>query len=332
MHARTFGAAALTLAAFAISPAYAGADESAAWIRNGVDRYLHQDYEGARDAFARAYDLAPTSRTLFNLALAELQSGHALESVRHMRAYLVELEVEPDKVEALKTKWLPRAEARTSRLVVDAPSGAEIAVDGQPQGNAPLSPIDVTVGDHEVGARSGKWSHAEHVVTRAGEMLTLRLVPEPEAAVTAPVSAAPSSGGGALSGWPVAKRVTLVAFGSGAVVATALGVAFAIVSNDESRAARNLLAQLPPDPTHAQCTHDPLPAQCPALQADNRVARSAYSLSNGFYIGAGALAGAAVVAAVAWPSRRPAETAPAAAHIVPLVGADHWGLGLGGVW
>ena len=41
-----------------------------ALLSTGVDRYTRHDYEGARDVFARAYELDPTQvGTLFNLAL-----------------------------------------------------------------------------------------------------------------------------------------------------------------------------------------------------------------------------------------------------------------------
>ena len=148
MSARAFFAA--LVVAMASWAATASADDSGAFVRIGIDRYVHQDYEAARVAFARAFDIAPSARTLFNLALAELESDHAVESVRHMRGYLVELDAEPDKVDALRIKWLPRAEAQTSRLQIDAPSGADVTLDGAPQGHAPLPPIDVAVGPHDI--------------------------------------------------------------------------------------------------------------------------------------------------------------------------------------
>jgi hypothetical protein len=313
----------------------AGADDSAVLVRTGIDRYVHQDYEAARVAFARAFDMAPSARTLFNLALAELESGHAVESVRHMRGYLIELDAEPDKVQALRTKWLPRAEALTSRLQIDAPPGAGVAVDGVPQGNAPLAPLDVAIGPHDVTVQVGAWSHGEQVTNRAGELLEVRFRPPTDAAVPSPGGAAGSASAVARppsKGWPAAKRVTVITLGSSAVVGLALGVTFAVISRQEASEGRDLLGQLSPDQMQAQCTGSPLPIQCPFIEAHNRSAHDAYELSNVFYVAGGALAGATVLTALLWPSRASVEVGPAAARLLPIAGGDHVGLAVSGIW
>jgi hypothetical protein len=339
MNARTLGAVAVILAILVPQPSHAAGDEDpAALVLRGVDRYRHEDYEGARALFARAYELAPSPRTLFNLALAELQSAHAVESVRHMRAYLAGLDVEADQAEAIKTKWLPRAEAQTSRIQVDAPAGAEIEIDGQLEGRAPLQAIDLHVGDHQVIAHDGSWSHWQHVVTRAGELVLIHFEqPASARAQIAGPANPPLQMPTAPTGPPTAKLLTVVALASGAVVATGLGIAFAVASRNEANSAKDLLSQVPLDPDHpedpnSRCLQSPLPPPCPRLQADNRAAHDAYLLSNGLYGGAAVLAGAAALTWFIWPARASGHTTSTPAAIIPTAGPDRVGFMVRGAW
>jgi hypothetical protein len=126
--------------------------------------------------------------------------------------------------------------------------------------------------------------------------------------------------------------VTVITLGASTVVAAALGVTFAIVSRQEASAGRDLLAQLSPEQMQAQCTQSPLPVQCPFIEARNRSTHDAYELSNGFYVGAGVLAGATLLTALFWPTRPSVEAAPAAPRLVPVAGGDHVGFAVTGVW
>jgi hypothetical protein len=334
VNARTLGTIAAILAALSPSPARAAdEDDPKALVVRGVERYKHEDYEAARAAFARAYELAPSTRTLFNLCLAELLSLHPLESVRHMRAYIAAPDAEPEKIEILKAKWLPRAEAQTSRLRIEAPVGAEVFVDGHLEGHGPLTIIDVSVGDHDVVAGEGAWSRLERVGTRAGAVTSLRLErpvsAEPVSASSPPL--APLRSAGTPVPLPAAELLTEVALLSSAAIATSLGVAFAIASNNDAKNARTLLAQVPVDPIspQSQCLASPVPPQCPRLQADNRDATHAARLSYGFYIGAGVLGAAAVVTWLVWPSHVPTQ---GSASFFPVGGPGRLGFVVQAHW
>ncbi len=63
-------------------------EDAGGLIVRGVEHYKHQDYEGARVAFARAFELSPKTALLFNLALAEVQCGRAVDAVKHFRQYV----------------------------------------------------------------------------------------------------------------------------------------------------------------------------------------------------------------------------------------------------
>src|ERR1019366_4920972 len=107
-----------------------------ALLDQGAGLFRRKEYEGAREAFAHAYELEPKAATLFNLALSELNSDHPVEAVAHLREYLTHADEPPAKLESVRTKWLPRAEACTARLDVFAPAGAQLLVDGVVQEHA----------------------------------------------------------------------------------------------------------------------------------------------------------------------------------------------------
>ena len=154
-------------------PAAAREDPENERIRQAKECFLHQDYECARTALAQAYERSPQAATLLKLGLAELQADHPLEAAAHLREYLRHDEEPADKLDAVRAKWLPRAEARTARLDVVAPAGAEVLLDGVVQGRAPMASIVIRDGAHDVTARQGTVIEAQHVVARGGELVEL---------------------------------------------------------------------------------------------------------------------------------------------------------------
>ena len=155
---------------------------ASALILQGADLFKRENYEGARAAFARAYEIDPKAATLFNFALSELNADHPVEAAAHLREYLTHADEPAAKLESVRTKWLPRAEARTARLDVFAPAGAQLAVDGAvPQDaktatgptGAPMTSIVVAAGEHDVSARQGTLSETQHVTARGGELVEL---------------------------------------------------------------------------------------------------------------------------------------------------------------
>src|SRR5579862_6575179 len=123
-------------------PTATSGDDEAALVRQGSDCFLRHDYEGARVALLRAYGFAPRAETVLKLGVAELQSGHPVEAAQHLHEYLRHTEQPADKLDLVRTKWLPRAEAETARLDVFVPAGAEVLVDGVVQEPRVFSTLD----------------------------------------------------------------------------------------------------------------------------------------------------------------------------------------------
>jgi hypothetical protein len=281
-----------------VAPCWAD-NRASEWTSRGIEQYTHGDYSGAREAFARAYEAAPTTAGLLNLALAEVQSGHALAAARHLRTYLMDPNAEPETVHAIRATWLPRAEAEIGRLAIHAPRGAEISVDGRAQGSAPFQDsIAVSAGQHEVAARLGPWSQTVRAAPRPGEVLAVQFQTIATPASAAVAVAAEHPPAGATAGPPRAKLVTVALVAVSAAAATGLGAAFAVYAKQDADEASTLRSALA---SGACAPPSPAPS-CPSLARAVQYQDQNVRASIGSYVAGGALAAGAVALWLCWPS------------------------------
>jgi tetratricopeptide (TPR) repeat protein len=111
------------------------------------------EFEAARRLYAKALETSPSAAILFNLALAELNSGHALDSLRHFREYMRATDTEAPKVAIVSAELLPKALAATGHIQINGtPTGATAYLDGEEIVSAPGGVVDVMPGQHSVGA------------------------------------------------------------------------------------------------------------------------------------------------------------------------------------
>jgi tetratricopeptide (TPR) repeat protein len=82
--------------------------------REGLNLFQNKQYEAARYAFSRAFELDPQTDTLVELGLAELEAGHPFAAVEHLREYLDRKDAPAANADAVRTQWLPRAEDETA--------------------------------------------------------------------------------------------------------------------------------------------------------------------------------------------------------------------------
>jgi hypothetical protein len=279
-------------------------DDPDALVVRGVDRYKHEDYEGARAAFARAFELSPKTALLFNLALAEVQSGHAVDAVKHFRDYLNEPDADPNKAQIIRTKWLPRAESETGLLRIDAASGTILLVDGELVGKAPLiATVPVAPGDHRVEARRGTFAPIASVVrAEPGVVTPVSLsVPEEKAAAPSSTTAEPAPRRMVEQPSPdpsTAKIVTVAAVGGAAVLAGGIAVLFAISSSGDANRAGELSAHLS---SNSACTGSSQPPLCSGLRSERDNEYVHRDLAYGFGITAGAFVAADALLFLLWP-------------------------------
>jgi tetratricopeptide (TPR) repeat protein len=311
---------------------------ASALILQGGDLFKRENYEGARAAFARAYEIDPTAATLFNLALSELNADHPVEAAAHLREYLTHADEPAVKLESVRTKWLPRAEARTARLDVFASAGAQLAVDGAvpldakattgPTG-APIIAIVIAAGEHEVSARQGTLSETQHVTARGGELVELHF--QRVAAAPAPALAIGWTGSSETrehteSGAPRAKWITVVVLGSAAVVAAGFGVGFGIAAANKASDAQNVQNSAGSAWSRSLCYGANAPPLCTQYKGDVDANRAYWTVSAASYVGAGVLGAASLATWMLWKPK------PGAIAARPMLGAQGGGLVVDGRW
>jgi tetratricopeptide (TPR) repeat protein len=311
---------------------------ASALIQQGADLFKRENYEGARAAFARAYEIDPKAATLFNLALSELNADHAVEAAAHLREYLMHGEEPAAKLESVRTKWLPRAEARTARLDVFAPTGSQLAVDGLvPQDakttigatGSPMTSIAIAAGEHDVSARQGVLSETQHVTARGGELLELhfqRVAAAPAPAVALGWTGSGETGERAEGGVPRAKWVTVVALGSAAVVAAGVGVGFGVAAANKASDAQNVQNSAGSAWSSNRCYGASAPPLCTQLASDVASNRLNWSIAAASYVGAGVLGAASLATWMLW---KPKSGAIAAR---PMLDAQTGGVVVDGKW
>src|SRR5258708_8988783 len=107
-------------------------------FQEGVKFFDQKRYEEARAAFLQAYALKRHPAVLLNLAQSEARSGHPAEAARHFATYLRESPNPPANERADAEKGLATARTKLGRIHIAAPSGAEVVLDGELIGQAPL--------------------------------------------------------------------------------------------------------------------------------------------------------------------------------------------------
>jgi hypothetical protein len=326
-------APALTLVlAGALAPAPARADDKAtrdaqARFEEGLERVKASDFEAARVSFTQAYAVLKKPDILWNLALAEEKSGHLVDALAHFKK--VRTAAKNDRDRAGAERHIADLMPQTAHIDVQAASGAPLTLDGIGVGMAPLvEPLDVAAGHHhiEVGLAQGTTKSADCDAV-VGQMVHVSFL-QAEAVVTpapgAPPPPAPAPAAAAPAPAPMpdtpppapshstfwdARGITVVSLGSLAVVSAGIALAFGISSNNDASTANSLRLQNP------ACLGSSSPG-CQQLASTTQSQHSAYTTSEGFWIGAGVLAVGAVATYFLWPRSSSSGTG-AAIQVVP---------------
>jgi hypothetical protein len=157
-------------------------------FQEGVKFFDQKKYEEARAAFLQAYALKHHPAVLLNLAHSEIRSGHNVEAARHFATYLRDpppSATAAEKAEAEKS--LASARSKLGRIQVSVATGAEVVVDGESLGQAPLpEAVDAAPGNHTVEARLGGRSTSTSVTVTLGKTATASLAVDGNAPPAAP--------------------------------------------------------------------------------------------------------------------------------------------------
>lgn len=169
----------LVYALFAASTAAAGGDEEDARVHfdQGLALYEDGQYEQAAIAFARAYEIKPSYRLLFNIGQAEAELKHYTLALDAFTRYLSEAggDMPPDREKLVRSE-IARLEVLVGSIAIDCGApGAKVKVDNETRGETPLAgPIYVDIGKHEVVVSMGADELLREVV-RVGGGQTIEL-------------------------------------------------------------------------------------------------------------------------------------------------------------
>jgi hypothetical protein len=146
-------------------------------FKEGVAYFDKKDFAKARVAFLQAYALKKHPAVLLNLAQSELRSGHEADAAKHFAQYLREHKDATDAERQGAETGLTAAKALVAELTLEVDtSGAEVYVDGDLEGQAPLpGSVYLSPGQHTIEAKKDGKSAKQDVNASAGQSSSLSL-------------------------------------------------------------------------------------------------------------------------------------------------------------
>ncbi len=198
-------------------------------ILRGLDLRRAGRSEEALVLFRRAYDLAPSARTLGQMGLVE----SSLELWTDADAHLTAVLATPDDVWVHRNRqFLDRAMARArehvGELAVSGPPGVRVSIGGRPLGTLPLAPIRLAEGDVRLSAISeGKKPYEIELSIKGGARAAITIVLEPVELALGDREVHEAAPGAALGRPPARTRARVgTALAAAGLVALAWGVAW----------------------------------------------------------------------------------------------------------
>lgn len=186
------GFIALALGFTVTVPARAGdpKDEARRHEKAAREAMRQGDYALARQEWEATYAALPNFQVLYYLAEADLGLGLPEQTLDAFQRFLDEGgdRVPPTQREQVVEQMAQIERGFASVEITTEPAGAEITLDGAPQGRAPLAkPLRVRAGVHVIGAtRAGAAPVTRVVTVKGGEQQRLSL-PLPDLPPPAPV-------------------------------------------------------------------------------------------------------------------------------------------------
>lgn len=310
--ALALGAAAVVLPIRASAQSSTAEADAQLRFREGVTYFEHHDFDRASGAFDAAWKLTHDERFLWNEALSELNAGRhyaALKLLEKCRSTPTATGEHATQIEIA----IRDARTHVTQLVIKAPQGAIVLLDGERAGISPLSEplaadpsaphtIVVTLGD----------ARATRPLPVMGATLKTIEFQEPPPKTT--IESAPSTSPATRSHTRVIVAATLLV---AAVAAGTAAVVYRLESASEVDRGATLRDQIPPipnRPSNSWCykvSNQP----CSDLQATLDSANADQTRSYVFAVAGGVLGASAIATWLFWP-RRDASTA---AVIVPEI-------------
>jgi hypothetical protein len=305
--------AVFVLAAIA-SPAAAApkppAAEAEAAIRHGVELRKTGEDEAALGEFKRAYGLVPSPRAAAQMGMAEQSLGRWPDAEVHLaEAIGSKGDAWVDKNRGVLEASLRTVRSRVGRLhIAGDPPGAEIAVDGKPQGKLPVEePLRLLPGTARVEVRApGYAPFVMSVSVPAGQVTEVAVKLERERGIPTPDPSAADGpeihqpgpqpvavGGGPPSWVPTTRLVTSIATG----VAVAAGITWLALRESQLSDFNGVPCQFDSD---TNVVHGPKGAGDATCRSKLDTANTSKSIAVASFVGAGVLAVTSAVLYIAF--------------------------------
>jgi hypothetical protein len=145
--------------------------DARAHYKKGLELYEDHAFDAALIEFQRAYDMAPTYKILYNLALVHLQLNDWAGAARSFKGYLEEGGKKIDQKRRTEVeRELKKLEGRVGNVeVVSNVEAAEVLVDDQEVAETPLDgPLSVNSGKRRITLSKTGYIPVTRVITIAG--------------------------------------------------------------------------------------------------------------------------------------------------------------------
>jgi hypothetical protein len=288
-------------------------------FETGMDQYRSGDLDGARISLAQSYAAWPSVETLRNLAIAELNTDHVLDALKHFKSYAKDKNADPEFVNTKLPRFLDRCERAVGHLQVRAPPEARVSVDGRSVEDLSEA-VDVLPGTHTIvltGANRNEARAIDVFATRTVEVNFLgpgATVASPKATIHGPslsspapdrAEAARSTPGRSSATFWTARNTSLVALGAAALASAGVGIGFGVAADNNRSAIDNMRANR----DSSFCTSPENADYCNRLRSAVTAQQGDATASNVAFGVAGALALGALVLWGVWPKAQPGQTA-----------------------
>jgi tetratricopeptide (TPR) repeat protein len=214
--------------AAASPPTEAATKEARDHYEAGLALYSDGEFQRAAIEFDRAYELVPNYRALYNIGQVRIQLHNYARAMKALQAYLKE---GGSKIDAERKKSvnddLEMLSTRTALLTIETnEAGAEIVVDGEVAGTAPLpEPLLLDTGDHRIGVRKAGFVPRENSITLASrDSLSMRIDIQKEELSKPVVVVAPTTAAADRTAWIWGTWSATAALAVGAGVTGGLGI------------------------------------------------------------------------------------------------------------
>ena len=172
------------------APTGAVGEAARARFSEGMKSYAKKRYDRALAAFLQAYALTKNAAILFNLGMTSLKLGDPLHALHYFEQFLHDSTTATPEQRARANVEIKEARQGLGTIDIIAPDGADIAVDGEPAGRAPLAaPIAALPGEHVITITTAAGAKLANIEVKAGMVARLKLVgsgppPPPAGAVS----------------------------------------------------------------------------------------------------------------------------------------------------